>query len=129
MNLQIIGIYGEWGEGKTSVLNLALAEYSSNAEKSHNTPIVVKFCPWEYTAQTNLTRALFSTIAKKVYESSLSLEIRKGIAKGLMIIANMASRWASNNHPQMMPVIEAAREGVDEFAQWLEQEPSFDTEK
>lgn len=57
-----IGVFGEWGDGKTSVCNL-LRETMKNDEES---PIFVAFSPWEYPEKTNLRLAFFECMANKI---------------------------------------------------------------
>ena len=40
----VFGLYGPWGSGKTSLLNMVCEEL----ESADNPPIVVKFSPWNY---------------------------------------------------------------------------------
>lgn len=51
-----VGIYGEWGTGKTSVLKFI----TQIAEKDGH--IVVWFDPWEYSSRSDLWRAFVSTV-------------------------------------------------------------------
>ena len=54
----VVGIYGAWGEGKTSVLNLIDQEM-----KSHESVICVRFNPWLFRDETTLLLSYFSTLA------------------------------------------------------------------
>lgn len=42
----VIGIYGKWGTGKTSVLNMAIQELDTISDEDSSKPIIVKFNPW-----------------------------------------------------------------------------------
>jgi len=53
-----IGISGEWGSGKTSVLNLIEKKLkTTNNEKQKN--VVIKFNPWHFTNQDQLLEQFF----------------------------------------------------------------------
>ncbi|MFI5140015.1 MAG: P-loop NTPase fold protein [Sphingobacteriales bacterium] len=52
----VIGLYGKWGEGKTSVMNFIKVELSSDT-------IVVNFNPWLFSDQGHLMQAFFNSIA------------------------------------------------------------------
>ena len=52
----VIGIYGAWGEGKSSVLNFIEHEIGSNA-------IVFKFNPWRYENENSLLIQFFQQLA------------------------------------------------------------------
>ena len=45
----VIGLFGKWGTGKTSILNIVVNEINSLSEDSCDKPIIVKFSPWNYT--------------------------------------------------------------------------------
>ncbi|WP_239325888.1 KAP family P-loop NTPase fold protein [Snodgrassella gandavensis] len=55
----VIGLYGVWGDGKTSVLNFI--EESLKFEKK---VICIKFNPWRYGTEDDLLKGFFFTIAE-----------------------------------------------------------------
>ncbi|MEL7657045.1 MAG: P-loop NTPase fold protein, partial [Bacillota bacterium] len=57
----VIAIYGAWGMGKTSVLNLI--EHYIDQESADNIPIIVRFNPWWFSGQEDLTRYFFEQLA------------------------------------------------------------------
>lgn len=54
----VIGLYGKWGDGKTSVLNFI--EQSLNA---NNDVICIKFNPWRFGTEDQLLMGFFNQIA------------------------------------------------------------------
>ena len=52
----VIGLYGSWGTGKTSIINMALKSINQSGA---NKPIVMRFSPWNYTDQNDLISILF----------------------------------------------------------------------
>lgn len=52
-----IGIYGQWGEGKTTVLNFIKQELS----KDEHT-IILNFSPWRYTDEENLLKSFLEKL-------------------------------------------------------------------
>jgi hypothetical protein len=54
----VIGLYGAWGEGKTSALRLM-----ETALASHSHVICVRFNPWHFQTEEKLLRGFFSTLA------------------------------------------------------------------
>ncbi|RBQ11539.1 KAP family P-loop NTPase fold protein [Pedobacter miscanthi] len=54
-----IGIYGAWGEGKTSVLNFIARELHQ-----HTGVVVVKFNPWRYQDENTLLLQFFNLLAQ-----------------------------------------------------------------
>lgn len=55
----VIGVYGPWGDGKTSVLNFIESELSSQDDI-----IVVRFNPWLFHDETTLLKSFFETLAE-----------------------------------------------------------------
>ena len=92
----VIGLYGKWGSGKTSIINMAISEipvYEDEAQKIENEkwysrvykgikkiftsqkteeedqchyPIVIKFSPWNYSDKNNLISLFFYELKNKL---------------------------------------------------------------
>jgi predicted KAP-like P-loop ATPase len=60
----VIGIYGAWGEGKTSVINFVEGEL-----KQEENIIIIKFNPWRYNDEHRLLEVFFNTLAKALNKS------------------------------------------------------------
>ena len=75
-----IGLYGKWGSGKTSVLNLAVREIKrlTNSDSPYNKPIIIKFEPWNFTNNDNLFLQFFNQLKKE-----LIIKENNGIAKNI----------------------------------------------
>ncbi len=56
----VIGVYGEWGSGKSSVKNL-LKDATSQLQ-SDKRPDVVEFNPWQFAGHNELSEAFFREI-------------------------------------------------------------------
>ncbi len=54
----VIGIYGAWGEGKTSVINFIETELKKN-----DNIIPLKFNPWRFSEESSLLQELFQNLA------------------------------------------------------------------
>jgi len=54
-----IGVYGSWGEGKTSVMNFIEQELAAQGDA-----IVFTFNPWRFADEPSLLRAFFTTLAE-----------------------------------------------------------------
>ncbi len=60
----VVGIYGKWGEGKTTVLNFI------NTELNHyENVIALKFNPWLFPSETELLIAFYTELAKGLGKS------------------------------------------------------------
>ena len=94
----VIGLYGKWGSGKTSIINMAISEISvveaqkienekwysklykrirrsdtsqkTEEDQNHN-PIIIRFSPWNYSDKNNLISLFFHELKNKL-----------GVAKG-----------------------------------------------
>ena len=62
----VIGLFGEWGSGKTSVLNMMMNEIKNIGEESKNDPLIVTFSPWNYSDKDNLTRLFFHSLINRI---------------------------------------------------------------
>ena len=61
----VIGINGEWGSGKTTVLNLL--EYHFNKDFGNDDkPIIIHFNPWWFSGYEDLTRRFFEQFLVEV---------------------------------------------------------------
>ncbi len=60
----VVGLYGPWGDGKTSVLNLM-----SLALKKEPDVVVVRFNPWRYVTEEDSIYAFFDTISTALGEN------------------------------------------------------------
>lgn len=60
----VVGLYGPWGDGKTSVL-----EMMSEALQEYPRVILVRFNPWHFQSQDALLRGFFATLAEAMDKS------------------------------------------------------------
>lgn len=71
---QVIGIYGEWGEGKTSVINLFDELYCRGRRREFD---LVRFYPWHSVDRKNINSELFGCIGSQLgifHNPALSLK-------------------------------------------------------
>ncbi len=61
----VTALYGEWGSGKSSVVNLVLERIEEVAVDMQTTarPIIVKFNPWNYSDQNQLVGQFFRSLS------------------------------------------------------------------
>ena len=67
----VVGVYGAWGEGKTTVLNFIQRELQNLP-----TIVPVKFNPWRFGDEASLLRSFFKTLADAL-NKSLSTKAEK----------------------------------------------------
>ena len=59
----VVGLYGSWGEGKTTVLN-----FVEHALKEEENVVVVRFNPWRFGNEETLIRSFFEVLATAIGE-------------------------------------------------------------
>lgn len=64
----VIGLYGGWGSGKTSVINLVVEElnFASNNMIDKEKPIILNFSPWSYSGQNQLLYSFFRRLSSAI---------------------------------------------------------------
>lgn len=62
----VIGIYGEWGSGKTSIINMAIHTVDEICKGESNRPIIIKFSPWNYSEQRSLISIFFKLLQNQI---------------------------------------------------------------
>lgn len=67
----IVGLYGKWGEGKTSVMNFVRQELPEDT-------IVVNFNPWMFSEEQLLLRSFFASISKELGAKDKSIKEKIG---------------------------------------------------
>lgn len=66
-NTIVIGLYGKWGCGKSSIINILLGDIKKAKELPENQkPIIIEFNPWNFSEQDNLTSVFFKEIANNL---------------------------------------------------------------
>lgn len=77
----VIGLYGKWGSGKSSVSNLIIEELKNNEYDDYDKiPIIINFNPWNFSDQNQLLSQLFNSLAQAMEYESFD-ETRKKSAK------------------------------------------------
>lgn len=88
----VIGLYGEWGSGKTSLLNLLDEELASRGRAQSAAAVLVRFNPWLYGTQETLLAWFFATLAKALKTAPLlSRETRDSAAKAITDLGNVSA--------------------------------------
>ncbi|HCT29690.1 MAG TPA: hypothetical protein DIW31_02910 [Bacteroidales bacterium] len=60
----VISLKGEWGEGKSSVINLLKEQFELT--KGQNDPTIIEFNPWAYANQDSLSFHFFNDISSEL---------------------------------------------------------------
>ena len=64
-----IGLFGPWGSGKTSILNMLSDELENASDKEEIKPIVLFFNPWNFTTEDHLFHQFFYMLANQFASS------------------------------------------------------------
>ena len=70
----VVGVYGSWGSGKTSFLNLAKHAFRDISVD------VLEFDPWHFSGTGQLLNRFFEDISKKIGKLSRSEEVSRNLA-------------------------------------------------
>ncbi|EKD72405.1 MAG: hypothetical protein ACD_45C00683G0005 [uncultured bacterium] len=72
----VIGLYGGWGTGKTSIINLILEELHIAASNmfDEEKPIILNFSPWSYSGQNQLIYNFFRRLSSEIRRSAAYVE-------------------------------------------------------
>ena len=94
----VISLCGRWGSGKTSILNMVLDEIEKNVQpNTDDTPIIVKFNPWNYSDSSQLINQFFGVMLA-------TLKSKCGGEK-FKVLGNILEKYSSFfNYTQYIPV-------------------------
>ena len=119
----VIGLYGPWGCGKTSTLNLV-----EEALDDHSNVVVVRFNPWLYGSEERQLRGFFDTLAAALGRSlpTIAEEIGNLLRDygGLLLLASFSVAGVGLPNPSdALPRIGDSLAGVklDELKQQIEE--------
>lgn len=73
----VIGIYGQWGAGKSTILNFV----EHNLEQKESSPASIRFNPWWFSGQSDLIGKFFSQLGAGLDTGDEYDEIRDKLSK------------------------------------------------
>jgi len=75
----VIGLFGAWGSGKTSIINMALEHIDlvSKNKTNDEKPIIVRFNPWNYSDQNQLVTQFFKQLSVVLRRSDYASDAKK----------------------------------------------------
>lgn len=83
----VVGIFGEWGSGKTSIINMII-EKLGEISKINKPSLVIRFSPWNYSSQNGLINLFFKELLLYIgkSEGQKSEKIIKWILKYMKVL-------------------------------------------
>ena len=121
----VIGLFGDWGSGKSSIKNMVLE--SLNTEGSKPFPIV-EFSPWQVSGQDLLAERFFREIGNTLGKSATpdDAAVKKRVARWkvysacLSMAASVARTWKAATNPahpsSLQPIALATSMALDSVA-------------
>lgn len=100
-NSLVLGVFGKWGTGKTSVINMALQTVEEISQGSEKKPIIFRFSPWNYSDKDNLIWLFFNELQVKI-EMDGNENFKKNVGS---ILKNYADIF---NVASLIPVVGTA---------------------
>ena len=89
----VIAIYGQWGSGKTTMLNFVVHFLNQKSESER--PIIVRFNPWWFSGQEDLTRRFFDQFQAVLSKKNvIGGHLKKIIAEFAEVLSNTPSNYA-----------------------------------
>jgi predicted KAP-like P-loop ATPase len=78
-NSIVVGLYGAWGSGKTSIINMSLERIGaiSKDRPKKERPVVIKFNPWNYSDQNQLISQFFKQLSAGLKKSDFADDAKK----------------------------------------------------
>ncbi len=115
----VVGIYGRWGEGKTSVLQLL----KRRLELGDDAPTVLEFNPWYFTGTQDLVAAFFTELETTLQDSDGGREdavgaLRKYAGK-VLGVAPSVLRLAGKVGGLIVPGAAAGADASASAAEWI----------
>lgn len=123
----VIGIQGEWGDGKTSFINMALSDLTSDNSKEKY--IIVNFNPWYFTGDDQILKQFCNLLSEKlstnangnqaIIDAAKNIKKIAALVKPLKDVVNFAG--LSIGVPGIGSVLGATAEKAATFARDLEE--------
>ncbi|HKZ01785.1 MAG TPA: P-loop NTPase fold protein [Pyrinomonadaceae bacterium] len=78
-NSIVTALFGEWGSGKSSVINMALEHLANASEQlpKDQRPIVIRFNPWNYSDQNQLLTQFFRELSVVLKRKDYGADAKK----------------------------------------------------
>lgn len=96
----VVGLYGKWGSGKTSVIKMMIETIDRMATDGPNKPLIIWFLPWNYSSQEDLICQFFMVLMNSINKD---VHLKETIGKTLNEYADAFG--AASIIPIMGPIV------------------------
>jgi predicted KAP-like P-loop ATPase len=120
----VIGLFGPWGSGKSSLLNLTASELQTLA--GEDGPLVLRFNPWDFAGETRLLEQYFQFLATELRERNPSTQMKKA-ADALEVLSVATSPLSAVPVVSLLP--KALEYGSKALRKQVEQRGQLDKAK
>lgn len=86
-----VGVYGEWGTGKTSMLRMMESDFSSDTDVE-----TIWFNPWQFANDDNIIGAFFHVLAQQLVVIAAAAQLENDRKSALAAFSEKARRAASS---------------------------------
>lgn len=88
----VIGLEGQWGHGKTSIINMALTHIKNKqTENEEHPPIIVKFNPWLFSSQNQLIQKFFDELIIGMEDQNIKEKLKSYVDRLIPPVIGLAS--------------------------------------
>ena len=117
----VVGIFGEWGSGKTSIINMVIEKLEEISDENKSS-IVIRFSPWNYSSQNGLINLFFKELLLCIgkNESQKSKKIIEWILKYMSVLEGGVFENSK---------VEKISKGIREFYNVLEKNQTLEDTK
>ncbi len=123
----VISLKGEWGEGKSSVINLLKEQFE--LEKKDDDPTIIEFNPWAYANQDSLTFHFFNDIGSELkIKNAVKRDdklARKLKLYSQLININKETKVLKNIIPQVFLLLGVLGISLNKLLDWVSLSPKW----
>ncbi|WP_282139181.1 KAP family P-loop NTPase fold protein [Rossellomorea aquimaris] len=113
----VMSMYGEWGEGKTTVINMVEKELKNDKEDVH----VILFEPWHYNSMDSIIKNYFNLICESLGRKLLTLDLVMLISDYRDLLLDSIKGFKLNKVVEMIIPNFSSRKSVKSIKHRIEQ--------
>lgn len=123
----VISLKGEWGEGKSSIINLIKQQFEQ--EKDDNDPTIIEFNPWAYANNDSLSFHFFNDIGSELKQKK-AVKKDNLLAKKLKIYSQLINleketKVFKDIVPHVFLLLGILGVSANQFFEWIRIDPKW----